>query len=199
MCNEMFSDNPTGVCSALGSATVGVAGAGGIGSNVCIALTRAGIRRLVVVDMDTVELRNLNRQQYYLDQVGEVKVRALAVNLLRINPDLRIETHETRIEPDNACSLFEGCDVLVEALDSESEKVMLLEAWLSGMGKVPVVACSGLAGSGRTGLLKVDRRNNLTIVGDQASELELGTLSSRVAIVANMMANEVIQLMICSE
>ena len=60
----------------LGKATVGIAGLGGLGSTVAAAMTRTGVGRLVVVDFDVVEESNLNRQQYFADQIGKAKVEA---------------------------------------------------------------------------------------------------------------------------
>ena len=73
--------------NALGSACVGIAGAGGLGSNCAMHLVRSGIGKLVIADFDTVNESNLNRQFFFRDQVGRVKVEALRENLLRINPE----------------------------------------------------------------------------------------------------------------
>lgn len=194
-----FQDNPPGLTITLNSLSVGIVGAGGIGSNVASALTRAGLGRLIIADFDSVELPNLNRQFYFRDQIGYPKVEALKHNLMLINPDAEIEIHNNLIDSENACSIFKDCDVLVEAVDSEETKIALLESWLEGLPGKPVFSCSGIAGFGRTDLIRVDRRQNLTIVGDQKSDLSLGTLSSRVAIVAAMMANEIIDLLMGSD
>lgn len=192
---NLFRDCPPGLAPLLHRSTVGIAGAGGIGSNVACLLARAGTGRLIIADHDVVETSNLNRQFYFLDQVGRPKIDALGENLLRINPALELELHGETIAPGNACGLFGKADLLVEALDREDVKVMLLESWLLGLPGVPVVACSGLAGEGCTDEVRVDRRSGLTIVGDQSSDLSLGTLSSRVCLVASMMANEAISLL----
>jgi sulfur carrier protein ThiS adenylyltransferase len=191
--NSQFRDNPPGLTSSLSFASVGIAGAGGIGSNAAASLVRAGIGRLVIVDYDSVEIPNLNRQFYFQDQIGYPKVEALSYNLGLINPDVIIETQCKMLDAETACEFFQRCDVLVEAVDAEETKVMLLESWMSGLPGRRIFSCSGIAGHGGTDLLRVDRRRGLTIVGDQASELSQGTLSSRVAIVAGMMANEVIE------
>ncbi|MCK4504117.1 MAG: sulfur carrier protein ThiS adenylyltransferase ThiF [Candidatus Aegiribacteria sp.] len=190
-----FRDNPPGLTFFLNRSSVGIAGAGGIGSNVAATLIRAGVGRLVITDFDSVELPNLNRQFYFRDQIGYPKVEALKHNLELINPDARIEIHNRIIDAQNACSIYSECDLLVEAFDTAEAKVMLLESWLSGLPEKPVVSCSGLAGYGRTDLIRVDRRENLIIVGDQESDLSQGILSARVGIVANMMANEIIELL----
>jgi len=191
-----FQDNPPGLTALLNNSSVGITGAGGIGSNVAASLTRAGIGRLVIADFDSVELPNLNRQFFFRDQIGYPKVEALKHNLELINPDAEIEIHTRLIDSENACSIFSECDVLVEAVDREETKVMLLESWLEGLPRKPVFSCSGIAGFGKTDSIRVDRRQNLTIVGDQESDLSHGTLSSRVAIVAAMMANEIIEYLV---
>ncbi|MCK4807160.1 MAG: sulfur carrier protein ThiS adenylyltransferase ThiF [Candidatus Aegiribacteria sp.] len=191
-----FRDNPPGLTDLLNSSSVGITGIGGIGSNVAASLIRAGIGKLVFADFDSVELHNLNRQFFFRDQIGYPKVEALRYNLELINPDAEIEIHNRLIDSENACSIFAGCDVLVEAVDSEETKIMLLESWLEGLPRKPVFSCSGIAGFGRTDSIRVDRRQNLTIVGDQESDLSLGTLSSRIAIVAAMMANEIIEYLV---
>ena len=188
-----FRDNPPGLTVLLNTSSAGITGAGGIGSNVAASLIRAGIGRLVIADFDSVELTNLNRQFYFRDQIGYPKVEALKYNLELINPDAEIKIHNRLIDSENACSIFADCDILVEAVDREDTKIMLLESWLRGLPRKHVFSCSGLAGLGRTDSIRVDRRQNLTIVGDQESDLSLGTLSSRVAIVAAMMANEIIE------
>lgn len=191
----MFRDNPPGITDCLSEASVGIAGAGGIGSNVAWMLVRSGIGRLTIADHDVVEERNLNRQYYYRDQIGVPKVGALAENLLRIRPELDLTMHRVRIDRENACTLFAGTDLLVEALDLEEAKVMLLESWLGGLPGIPVVSCSGLAGEGRLEELRLDRRIRLTLVGDQRTPLSEGTLSPRISMVAAMMAAEAIAIL----
>lgn len=154
---------------------------------------RAGIGRLVIVDYDSVEFPNLNRQFYFHDQIGYPKVEALSYNLGLINPGVIIEAQCKMLDAGTACEFFQECDALIEAVDAEETKVMLLESWMRGLPGRRIFSCSGIAGHGGTDLLKVDRRRGLTIVGDQASELSQGTLSSRITIVAGMMANEAIE------
>ncbi len=188
-----FSDNPAGITGILRRSSVGIAGCGGIGSNLAVNLVRAGVGRLVLVDHDRVELRNLNRQSYFLDHVGCPKVEALSTVLQLINPEVTLDVRFSRLEAGLASVPFRDCDALVEAVDARETKVMLLENWMRDLPGKMIFACSGIAGYGGTDLLKVDRRQGLTIVGDQFSELSRGTLSSRVAIVAAMMANEIIE------
>ena len=80
--------------SILKDYTVGIAGAGGLGSNVAMALTRTGVGNLIIADFDRVSESNLNRQFYFKHQVGFKKVDVLKTNLLSINPDLNITTYD---------------------------------------------------------------------------------------------------------
>ena len=102
----------------LESAKVGIAGAGGLGSNVAMLLVRAGMKKLVIADFDTVNESNLNRQFFFRRQLGEKKIDALAANLREIEPDLALELHDVRLTPDNADFVFAGCQIIVEAFDS---------------------------------------------------------------------------------
>lgn len=192
---EVFRDNPPGLRDRLRECRAGIAGCGGIGSNVALLLARAGVGSLVLVDFDRVEERNLNRQSYFKGHIGMPKVEALRQQILDIGPRTRVKACETRIVAGNAVSLFKGCHILIEALDSDESKEMVLTAWLSSVPDVPVVACSGVAGLGDPGLIRVDRRRMMTVVGDGESQLDLGTLSARVCLVAATMALEAVRVL----
>ena len=115
----------------LGSVCVGIAGAGGLGSNAAAHLVRSGIRRLVVADFDHVTPSNLNRQFYFIDQVGMKKVTALEANLKRINPELEMRTLAIRLDAGNVGQVFERCHIIVEALDRAQEKKMMADAFMA--------------------------------------------------------------------
>ena len=183
------------------AATVGIAGAGGLGSNIALALTRAGIGKLVIADHDSVTIANLNRQQYFLNQVGLPKVSALQDNLRHISPYTYVSVFVLKITPDNLESIFGEADILIEALDDAAEKEMLIEAWQSMYPERFIIAASGLAGIGGNGLIRTDRLGTLFIVGDGQSELVPGIspVSARVAIVANMQANLCLSLLATGE
>jgi molybdopterin/thiamine biosynthesis adenylyltransferase len=78
---------------ALATKTVAVVGVGG-GANLCRNLVRCGVRRLKLMDMDTVSEQNICRQEHMADQIGQPKVAALASELTRINPRANVEAHE---------------------------------------------------------------------------------------------------------
>ncbi|SMP39899.1 sulfur carrier protein ThiS adenylyltransferase [Desulfonatronum zhilinae] len=145
---------------------VGLAGAGGLGSNCAHALVRSGFNRFVLVDFDRVEPSNLNRQFFFPDQIGLPKVVALAANLLRINPDLDLELHEEPITPVNVNQLFKNCDTVVECVDDPSVKKLLTEAMIPT--KSLFVAASGIAGCGDADRIQTRRiRDNFFLVGDE--------------------------------
>ena len=110
-------------------AVVAVCGLGGLGSNVAIALARAGIGKLILIDFDRVDVTNLNRQQYKASQLGMNKTEALAQNLREINPFIRLETHAVRISEENAQELLQEADVVCEAFDVPEAKAMLVNCW----------------------------------------------------------------------
>jgi sulfur carrier protein ThiS adenylyltransferase len=188
------------ISESLKSKTVGIAGCGGLGSNCAIALARSGIGSLVIADFDVISRSNLNRQYFFLNQVGEKKVQALKKNILRVNPEVRIVTHDIRITAMNIPSVYAGCDVIVEAFDFAGEKEMLIETILGVMPSVPLVVGLGLAGWGMNDSIHFRKVDNLYICGDETSEIntEQPPLAPRVGIVANMQANVVLEILLNS-
>lgn len=192
-----FARRDPAVLAVLRRSSVGIAGAGGLGTNVAVALARAGVGRLVIADFDRVEPSNLNRQQFFLDQVGERKVEALRENLLAVNPYSLYEVHDVRLNRKNATTFFARVDVLVEAFDKAAAKEMLIEASLAKFPGRPIVAASGLAGYGGNSRLRTRRMGNLYVCGDGSSQSPRGIspMAPRVALVAAMQANLVIELL----
>jgi sulfur carrier protein ThiS adenylyltransferase len=182
----------------LRTRTVGIAGAGGLGSNAAAALVRAGVGRLVIADFDVVQESNLDRQFYFFDQVGKPKVDALAENLRRIDPSCSVEVHAVRLDPDGTERIFRDCDLVIEAFDAAEAKAMLLTTFLTRFPEKPLVAASGLAGWGRTDDMAVLRLKNLTVVGDQRTEVSpnMPPLAPRVFIAAGMEANEALEILL---
>ncbi len=195
---KYFSRRDPVILDILGKSSVGIAGAGGLGSNAAVSLARAGVGRLVIADFDTVEPSNLNRQQYFVDQVGWPKVEALRENLLKINPYSVYEIHNVRITRKNAASVFATVDVVVEAFDRASAKEMLIEVCLTQFPGRPIVAASGLAGYGKNRKLHTRKLGNLYICGDEETQSPKGItpMAPRVALVANMQANLVVELLV---
>jgi sulfur carrier protein ThiS adenylyltransferase len=195
---EFFSCREKAVLAVLRQSSVGIAGAGGLGSNVAVSLARAGVGRLVIADFDKVEPSNLNRQQYFIDQVGRRKVEALRENLLLISPYSLYEVHDVQVTRRNAAKIFARVDVLVEAFDRAAAKEMLIETCLTRFPGRPIVAASGLAGYGGNRKIHTRRMGNLYICGDEESQCPRGVspMAPRVALVAAMQANLVVELLI---
>jgi len=172
------------------SVRVGIAGAGGLGSNCATALVRSGFREIKVVDFDVIEPSNLNRQFYFLDQVGKPKVQVLQENLQRINPSANIVPLQLRIDSTTVEDLFLDCDIVVEAFDKPESKRMIVESYMNS-GKL-LVSASGLAGWGNSDRIAVHRiRDNFFIIGDLTTGIESGAppLSPCVSIAAAKQAD----------
>jgi sulfur carrier protein ThiS adenylyltransferase len=182
----------------LASACVGIAGAGGLGSNCAVALARAGVGRLVIADFDVVSRDNLDRQFFFLDQVGMPKVEALAANIARIDPSIRVDARCLRLDAASSISLFAACDAVVEAFDSAEAKAMLVDTLISHLPGKPLVAASGIAGYGRSNDLRERISGPLRLIGDLESEVGADTppMAPRVAIAAAMEANAVLDILL---
>ena len=182
----------------LSASTVGIAGAGGLGSNCAVALARSGVGNLVVVDFDRVTASNLNRQAFFCDQVGMKKVQALKENLLRINPRITVNALDLMLTEANLVSVFSGCDVLVEAVDRADTKQMIVETILVNLPELFVVAGSGLAGYGANDTLRTRWSGRLVVCGDERKQVSesLPPMAPRVGIVAHMQANVVLEILL---
>ena len=177
---------------------VGIAGAGGLGSNCAVALARSGVGTLVITDFDVVEEPNLNRQYYFTDQIGSMKTVALKNNIYKINSEVVVIIHQEKLDMLNIPEIFSGCNIIVEALDSSEMKEMLIETVQIKMPGVPLVVGSGMAGWGNTNDIrsrKID--DTLFVCGDEYSEVSdnMPPIAPRVGIVANMQANIVVELL----
>jgi sulfur carrier protein ThiS adenylyltransferase len=177
---------------------IGIAGCGGLGSNCAMALARAGVGHLVIADADVVTAANLDRQYYFLNQVGQKKVLALRENIRKVNPDMIVEAHDLRLGPDDIVRVFKNCQVVIEAFDSADMKLMIIETVTERFPEKFIIAGSGLAGYGANNALRTRRLGNLFICGDEASEVsaELPPLAPRVGIVAAMQANQALEIII---
>jgi len=198
----MTARHTPGVHRRLKAAVVGIAGLGGLGSSVAVALARLGVGTLILADYDVVEPSNLNRQQYFADQIGMSKVSALTANLRRINPYAQVAGRCVRLGGDNLASVFEGAAVLVEAFDSPEAKAMLVNEAAKRMPRCFVVAASGLAGFGASELIGISRFGARGfVVGDgvTAAAPGVGLMSPRVGVTAHHQANLVLRILIGEE
>lgn len=195
----MMARHTPGVHEKVKLARVGIAGLGGLGSSVAVALARVGVGELVLADFDVVEPSNLNRQQYFVDQIGKPKVDAMEENLRRINPYVKVSTHRVVLDEANIPGIFRGAAVVVEAFDSAESKAMLMNSMASACPGVPVVASSGVAGHAPSNSIKTTHfSGNYYIVGDQETEAAagVGLMAPRVGIAAHHQANCVLRLLL---
>jgi sulfur carrier protein ThiS adenylyltransferase len=187
------------VHARLKRGNVGIAGCGGLGSTVAVALARSGVGELALVDFDVVEPSNLNRQQYFVDQIGLPKVEALASNLARINPYVTLVCHQTRLLATEVPRVFASCDVVAECFDTPAAKAELTFAMRKHLPAVPLVAVSGIAGYGPSSDI-VSRRvlGNHFLIGDGISGAQpgRGLLAPRVTVAAGHQANIVLRLLL---
>ncbi len=178
------------------NARIGLAGAGGLGSNCACNLVRVGFKRFTIVDFDIVEPANLDRQFYFIDQIGMNKVGSLKANLLRINPFLELKMINKRIENTNIKELFNDCDVIVECFDRAEYKSMLVSELILS-GKL-IVSASGLGGIGSSDDIRVHKiKKNLIIIGDLKSDIDrTPALSPRVNVAAAKQADVILEFVI---
>ena len=196
MTEELFLRNVPGSRERMSGAVIGIAGCGGLGSNAAVSLIRAGADRLILADHDRVEISNLNRQAFFHSDVGAFKSVALAEHLRGINPEAEIISHVETVTKRNMSELFSEADILIEAFDRAEQKQWLINTWSKTFPDRPIVAGNGIAGIGRTGMLRVTKIGNVYFCGDMASEMEEGLCAPRVAIVANMQAHVVVELLV---
>ncbi|NLE01357.1 MAG: sulfur carrier protein ThiS adenylyltransferase ThiF [Fibrobacter sp.] len=154
----------------LKTTRIGIAGAGGIGSNCAHVLVRCGLVNFVLADFDQVSISNLNRQNYTPNDLGKNKVDCLKNFLLRINPELNITTHVCKIEKNNVHTIYGDCDIVVEAFDNPDYKSMIVEEFI-GTEKF-LVAVSGIGGYGNSDRIVTRKiRSNFYLIGDGLSEV----------------------------
>jgi sulfur carrier protein ThiS adenylyltransferase len=198
----MMARHTPGVHQKVKRSVVGIAGLGGLGSTVAMALARIGVGKLILVDFDVVEPSNLNRQQYFLHQIGLPKVEALQENLSKINPYVKVQLYNERIDRNNVERIFKEADVVVEAFDRADAKAMLINAVSEKMPGKYIVAASGVAGYGDNNEIKTIRfSSTIFIVGDQktAAQPGIGLMAPRVGIVAHHQANAVLRILLGEE
>ena len=195
----MAARHTPGVHAVLQRSTVAIGGLGGLGSSIAIALARIGIGKLILADFDVVEPSNLNRQQYFIDQIGMLKATALTETLARINPFVAVNAHALRLTPDTIPMLFEEAHVIVEAFDREEEKAMLVETVLTRLPSIPVVAASGLAGHDSANTIRTQQMaKNFYVCGDLASKAEpgCGLMAPRVGVAAHHQSNAILRILL---
>jgi sulfur carrier protein ThiS adenylyltransferase len=179
--------------------SIAIAGCGGLGSNAAVALARIGIGTLILVDFDRVELSNLNRQYFFRDQIGQLKANALAENIKRIDPEVKLQVHALKLNEENIAELFWNVDLVIEAFDLASAKQMLLETMMQQFPKIPLIIGNGMAGFGGFNNIRQEQWDSqVYICGDFENEISNHNppLAPRVGIVANMQANLALEILL---
>jgi sulfur carrier protein ThiS adenylyltransferase len=194
----MASRHTPGTHHRLKSAKVAIAGTGGLGSNIAVSLARLGVGELLLVDYDTVEPGNLNRQHYGISHIGMKKTDALKNQLADVNPFVDVKTADTLITKDNAVGMFRGYGIVCEALDCAESKALLVSTLLSNLPETKIVAASGIAGFGSSNDIRTSARlrGRLYLCGDETTGQDAGLMSPRVQICAGHQANMVLRLIL---
>jgi len=196
--NALIARHGDDLHNRFASATVAVCGLGGLGSNIAIALARAGIGRLLLIDFDRVELSNLHRQQYKANQIGLFKVDALADNLSEISPYTKIETVTERITEANLADLLKDVDIICEAFDDADSKAMLVNGVLEQLPDCYLVAASGMAGMDTPNTIKTRKvMKRFYLCGDEVSDVEdtIGLVAPRVMLCAAHQAHTALRIL----
>ena len=183
--------------SKFEAARVAVCGLGGLGSNVSIALARAGVGHLHLIDFDRVEPSNLNRQQYAAAQVGLPKAEALRANLAAINPFCDVVAETVRVTSENLAALLADDDIVCEAFDRAEAKAMLVSGVLETFPGKTVVAASGMSGLASANAITTRRvSKRLYLCGDGATDVDdnLGLFGARVLVCAAHQATMILRL-----
>ena len=187
------------VFEILSKACVGIAGLGGLGSNIAMMLARSGIGRLLLIDFDVVEPSNLNRQHYMVSHLGMPKAEAIKDLILQANPYIKLDTQNLQITRENAPELFKDCDLVCEAFDKPEAKAELVNSLLENCPGLPIISGSGMAGYGSSNTIQtIMVMKNLYLCGDQVSGIEsVGSLMApRVQICAAHEANMALRLLL---
>ncbi len=193
---------PEEMRTKLRNARVAVAGLGGLGSNIAVMLARSGIGELLLVDFDTVDVTNLNRQMYLIPQLGKPKAEALPEILYQINPYLTYRSVCIKVTPDNVKELFSEYPIVCEAFDKPDQKAMLVRELLMQCPKTIVVSGNGMAGYADANEIRTCQvMKRLYVCGDQSTDVGngIGLIAPRVAVCAAHEANKVLQLIMQTE
>ncbi|MBR3629441.1 MAG: sulfur carrier protein ThiS adenylyltransferase ThiF [Oscillospiraceae bacterium] len=177
---------------------VAVCGLGGLGSNVAIHLARAGIGRLHLIDFDCVDISNLNRQQYFPEQLGQYKTAALTETLHRIAPYCELTSETVKLTEENIPELLAEFPVICEAFDRADQKAMLVNCVLEHLPQAYLVSASGMAGMDTANTIRTQRiTSHFYLCGDGKSDAAdgLGLISARVAVCAAHQAQIILRIL----
>ena len=196
--DALIARHGLGLHKRFSSATVAICGLGGLGSNIAIALARAGIGKLLLIDFDRVDITNLHRQQYKANQIGLYKADALAESLLEIAPYTEIKTVTAKITEENFADLLKGADVVCEAFDKAEAKAMLVNGVLEQLPDCYLVAASGMAGIDTPNTIRTRKvMKRFYLCGDETNDVAdtIGLVAPRVMLCAAHQAHTVLRIL----
>jgi len=180
------------------SATVAICGLGGLGSNIAIALARAGIGKLLLIDFDRVDITNLHRQQYKATQIGRYKTEALVENLAEIAPYTEVKAVAETITEGNFAELLKDADVVCEAFDNAEAKAMLVNGVLEQLPDCYLVVASGMAGMDTPNTIRTRKvLKRFYLCGDETNDAAdtIGLVAPRVMLCAAHQAHTVLRIL----
>lgn len=184
----------------LKSATVLVAGCGGLGSVVTFYLVSMGVGKVRIVDKDRVELSNLNRQIiHFTDDIGKEKVHSAREKLSRLNPNVEIEALNLRLDAGNTESIARGCDVIVDALDNIEGRRILNK--ISQRLKIPYIygGVDGLNGMITTFVPDETACFECVFPQTKRQKDEIGVVGPSPGVIASLQVMEVLKLILGME
>lgn len=183
---------------AIASATVAVAGAGGLGSAALIYLAAAGVGTLRIIDPDTVSESNLQRQVIHSTaDLGRLKVDSAADTVRALNPDVKVETYPERLTAGNAARLLSGATVMLDCTDNFAGRMLIDD--MSGRLGIPYVYGAVSRFSGHVFTRIGDSAGFRRIFGAEQSEPDCdcaaaGVLNTLVGTVGTLQATEALKV-----
>ncbi len=185
----------------LKSARVLVVGAGGLGCPVALYLAAAGVGHLTLADDDVIELANLQRQiAFESTQLGEPKAQALAEQMRRINPLVKVDAVTERLEGDDLLRQVQACDLVLDCTDNFSTRFAINKACVKA--GVPLVSGAAIRGEGQLAVFDTrqpDAPCYQCLYPDQGNDeltcSEAGVIGPLVGIIGACQAMEAIKML----
>ena len=196
--DALIARHGTTLHERFSSAIVAICGLGGLGSNIAIALARAGIGKLLLIDFDRVDITNLHRQQYKANQIGLYKADALAENLSEIAPHTEAKAVKAKITEENFTDLLKDANIVCEAFDNAESKAMLVNGVLEQMPHCYLVAASGMAGMDTPNTIQTRKvMKRFYLCGDETNDVAdtIGLVAPRVMLCAAHQAHTVLRIL----
>lgn len=195
----MRARNTPSIHNKIKNTHIAIVGLGGLGSNIAISLARTGIGYLHLIDYDTVEPSNLNRQQYRIKDLGRFKTEALKEEIKEINPYIDVQIDTLQVTSENLRTLFVNDVIVCEAVDQAETKELLVHGILEHYANTIVVAASGMAGYDSSNTIRTKRiTNRFYLCGDETTDPKpgRGLMAPRVSICAGHQANIILRLLV---